>query len=248
MSHRMPWMFCRSSSGDHCKQISWSDCHVFCQSGRDAGQKASSPLPSPSACMASRWLIIQDHCIQNRFLVCWTAICLHHWVNYHASQQSCNAGNPHCPVSYGSDEFKRDVVSPVFCLRGSSHSLSLSLSPRPFLAPVGLHCSKWEPLGVCLDPPFIWITLCNLPISGKSRSHCAHTCICSENRFEMQCRGVQFKGRHTAFIPRMYWHWPVCWADYKEESVHFQTSQELHWSQADAFKCTLAFTVTAVGV
>lgn len=149
---------------------------------------------------------------------------------------------------------KRDVLSTVLCLRGSSHSVSLSLSCPPplFLATVGLHCSKWEPVGVSLDPPFLCIALCNPPITGRSRSRCVYARLCSENMFEMNCSGVQLeadsKYRLIASIHRMYWHWPVCWADYKDESVHFQISQESHWSQADAFKYTLLFTATALSV
>lgn len=69
----------------------------------------------------------------------------------------------------------------------ATFSVSVTLLPPPFLATVGLHCSKWEPVGVCLDPLFVCIALCNRPIAGRSRSRCVYAFVCSENMSEMNC-------------------------------------------------------------
>lgn len=64
----------------------------------------------------------------------------------------------------------------ISCLRGLSHSVSLS-PPTPllfFLSTVGFYLAVGEPVGVSLDPYFLWITLCNPPITGRSR--CRHVC------------------------------------------------------------------------
>lgn len=69
----------------------------------------------------------------------------------------------------------------------ATFSCSVALLPPPFLATVGLHCSKWEPVGACLDPLVVGIALCNPPITGRSRSRCADAFVCRENMSEMNC-------------------------------------------------------------
>lgn len=44
------------------------------------------------------------------------------------------------------------------------------ISYPSFAASVGLHHSKWVPVGVYLDPLFIRPPLCNPPITGKLKS------------------------------------------------------------------------------
>lgn len=141
----------------------------------------------------------------------------------------------------------RDVL---FSVWEACHIHRLSLFLPPFLAPVGLHRKKWEPVGVCLDPLLVCTALCSPPIAGRRRSGCVYTlCLQREHvRNELQRRaagGGQFISIR-AFITRMHCHWPAYWADCKEECGYSRLSRELHWS--DAFECTPLSTVTADGI
>lgn len=136
----------------------------------------------------------------------------------------------------------RDVVSTV--------SIYIQcVSSAPFLSPVGLHGSLREPVGVWLDAVFLCIALCNPPITGRAKSRCVSTGVCRENMFKWNAVVCSLRQRvHIVSISRMYLLQPKQWADYEDESVHSETSQGLHWSQTDALKCSLPFTVTAVRV
>lgn len=141
----------------------------------------------------------------------------------------------------------RDVLSTVFCLRGSSHSMSLSSPP--------LFWHQWDftaangSLWVFAWTLFSFALLCAILRSQVDQGAAVFTPVFAvRTGFEMNCSSVQLEADSTysliAFIPRLYWHWPVCWADYKE-SVHSQTSQELHRSQTD-LNVHCCFTVMAV--
>lgn len=61
-------------------------------------------------------------------------------------------------------------------------TFSVSLTPHhSFLSTVGFYWNVWEPVGVCLEPYFLWITLCHPPITGRSRCHHVYAHVRSES-------------------------------------------------------------------
>lgn len=169
--------------------------------------------------------------------MCWAAICLHHPLIGGASKHSCSAEDLEHPGFCGNDECKWEMFCLQFSVWESRHIQLLSLLPNN-LAPVGLHRSKRELVGVCLDPLFVCIAMCNPPIAGKLSCH--------ENKFEINCSSMQLE---TDIQPRSFLFAECTATDLcAERTINkrvctLSTSLESHWSESDAFESTHIFTV-----
>lgn len=133
--------------------------------------KRPPSIPLLSAC----WLFI---------LTCYNQNCLDFLESRLQSvaitEHSCNENSLQCPGFYENDEYKWEMLGLV--------TLTVFLISYPsFAASVGLHHSKWVPVGAYLDPLFIRPPLCNPPITGKLKSFFVNQCVCSGNRFWMNC-------------------------------------------------------------
>lgn len=147
---------------------------------------------------------------------------------------------------YGNDECKWEMFCLQFSVWEARHIQCVSLLPSfwhqwDFTAASG---SLW----VFAWTLFSFALLCAMLRSQVNQGAAVFTpAFAVRNEMKLQ---LEAGGTHSfiAFIRSMYEQWPVHWADYKEASTNSETSQEYHWSQTDAFKYTLLFTVTAVSV